>query len=192
MINAVFQDEKHPFQSQIDNISNFTNPYWLTFSPDGATEPIRADRFIDKWRLKFIKFTKAIKDGYFVMEVQPGTGRFHWHIMLDVLDLKRLMIFVKGIAYEPIRQMQYKIYKGAPAGGIQYLFKDIDETTLHLDRNVPIITCAQLLRLCEEEYDNKRLNRSKKSHFDIVNPGIPKCFRPDSKHSSSDEDSEAD
>lgn len=189
MINAVLPKVKHPFQSQIDLIGKYTNPYWLTFSPDGATEPIRGDKFIQKWRSKFIRFVQATRNGVYVMEVQPGTGRFHWHVMLDVVDLRRLMIFVKGIAYEPLRQMQYKIYKGLPSGGIEYLFKDINETTLHLERNVPIIYHAQLLLDWESQQDDKRLNRMRKSHFDIVNPGVPKCFRRDK---TSDLDSEVE
>lgn len=173
-------------------IGAFKNPYWLTFSPDAALEPVHADQFMDKWELKFIKFVLATRDGVYVMESQRDSGRFHWHIMLDVTDVRRLHIFIKGIAFEPQRQMQYKIYKGLPAGGIQYLFKDTEDTSLHLKRHTSPIIYDSCLRIkYDKQNEANKFLRKKKSELDHgcgLNSDIPKAFRRGAHDSDTEDD----
>lgn len=172
------------FATSCATIDAFINPYWLTFSPSAMDEPMCGDRFMDKWIPKFYKFTKCTRMLIAMMEIAEGTGRFHWHIILDVSDLYKLMIYVKGIAFSNAHPIQYKIYKGLPQCGPEYLFKDYDNTKQHLRRYEPLVCGVYLKLKYEQELQAKEAAKKAaeqdmgpgRSKFDPNVKGIPICF----------------
>lgn len=99
----------------------YSNARWLTISPKSVDNVNPHDLslfYIDKYVKELSKACTNM-----IMIVEFASERMHFHILLDVKDAVKYNVIVNTA----MTYTQTRSYKGVPAGGIHYLFKDVHE-----------------------------------------------------------------
>lgn len=124
-------------------IHNFTNPRWLTISPDPKTysfDYIYLCEKIRRYMNKFNKLTGFSRDFVLVWELSKNDV-LHLHCMFDLKDEPKEYRYLEGWKLMPC---QIRCYDGFPEHGIHYLFKGIDRISRKLhNKDTPIIWTRQ-------------------------------------------------
>lgn len=124
------------YQKYYDKI-NGPKMRWLTISPPYSD--IEPRTFIKNW-VNELAYINSFANEYIIVFELTEQLRLHMHIVYSLKDKTKEYLFLNRIrlaSYPPSDKLLYgfdfckpsqvKVYNGQPAGGIHYLFKNVDE-----------------------------------------------------------------